>query len=158
MTDFKIQIRAYETADLSRLSSIWFDASQQAHPFLGAARLRKQGTLIENVYLPNSETWVACEAGESIGFISLLGTSVGGLFIEPRLQGGGVGRALITHALKLKGELSLEVYAANVRAYKFYQRLGFEEITRRAKDDEGLPFENVQMRLTTYKILEGADN
>ena len=148
MKDLKIQIRAYEAADLPRLSSIWFDASQQAHPFLGATRLRKQQTLIENIYLPNSETWVACEAGEPIGFISLLDASIGGLFIEPKLQSGGVGRALIAHALKLKGELSLEVYADNIKAFAFYQRLGFEEITRRSEDDEGLPFENIQMRLT----------
>ncbi len=148
MKDFKIHIRAYEAADILRLSSIWFDASQQAHPFLGATRLRKQRTLIERVYLPNSETWIACDASEPIGFISLRDTSVGGLFIEPKLQGGGAGRALIAHALKLKGELSLEVYADNIKAFAFYQRLGFEEITRRAEDDEGLPFENMQMRLT----------
>lgn len=147
MKIMKIQIRAYKAADLHRLSSIWYDTSLQAHPFLGRTYLQEQKVLMETEYLPKSETWVACRADEPVGFISLLDTFIGGLFVEQKLQGGGVGRALIAHALKLKSELSLEVYAHNKEAVAFYQRLGFEEIARRPKDDDGLPFENIRMRL-----------
>lgn len=147
MKNLEIQIRAYEASDLPCLSSIWHDASLQAHSFLGATRLQEQRALIETVYLPNSETWVACQTGKPVGFIGLLDTLIGGLFVDPKRQGSGVGRALVAHALKLKGELLLDVYADNKRAVAFYQRLGFEEMTRRVEDDEGLPFENIQMRL-----------
>lgn len=147
MENVKIQIRAYEASDLQRLSSIWYDASVQAHPFLGTTRLREQRSLIENEYLPKSETWVACQFGEPIGFIGLIDTFVGGLFVDLTFQSSGVGRALIAHALTQKGELNLEVYADNKIAVAFYQRLGFKEITRRSEDDESLPFENIQMRL-----------
>lgn len=147
MKNLELQIRAYEASDLPRLSSIWHDASQQAHPFLGVQRLREQRALIETVYLPNSETWVACQSGKPIGFIGLLDNLIGGLFVDPKQQGSGVGRALIAHALKLKGDLHLEVYADNKKAVAFYQKLGFEETTRRSEDDEGLPFANIQMRL-----------
>lgn len=148
MKNVDLQIRAYEATDLHQLSSIWYDASKQAHPFLGTKRLQEQRALTESVYLPNSETWVACKVGEPVGFIGLLDTLIGGLFVEPTLQGGGVGRALIAHALKLKGELSLEVYADNQKAVAFYQRLGFEETSRRAEDSEGLPFETIAMHLS----------
>lgn len=147
MKNLELQIRAYEASDLPWLSSIWHDASQQAHSFLGAPRLQEQRALIETVYLPNSETWVACQTGKPVGFIGLLDNLIGGLFVDPNRQGGGVGRALVAHALKLKGELHLEVYAENEKAVAFYQKLGFEETTRRAEDDDGLPFENIQMRL-----------
>jgi hypothetical protein len=30
---------------------------------------------------------------------------------------------------------------------RFYASLGFEELSRRASDDEGLPFENALLRL-----------
>ncbi len=143
-----IEIRAYEASDLHTLSAIWFDASLLAHPFLGEARLREQRTLIEAIYLPNAETWVACRAGEPVGFIGLLDMSIGGLFVAPAMQGHGIGRALVEHALALKGTLDLEVYADNRDAHAFYARLGFEEVSRRDEDDEGLPFANILMRAT----------
>lgn len=148
MKNVDLSIRAYdEAADLQALSAIWFDASLLAHAFLGEARLREQRALIETIYLPTAETWVACHRGETVGFISLLDTFIGGLFVAPQRQGLGAGRALVQHALSLKGELSLEVYTANGQALGFYRSLGFKEISRRPVDDEGLPFENSLLQL-----------
>lgn len=148
MKNMEIRIRACKAAtDLEKLSIIWFDASLLVHAFIGETRLHEQRTLIETQYLPNSETWVACQSDEPVGFISLMDNVIGGLFVAPSNHGRGVGRALVAHALKLKGELLLEVYTDNHQAYSFYQALGFSELSKRATDDEGLPFENVQMRL-----------
>ena len=150
MNTADLTIRAYDEAtDLQELSTIWFEASLLAHDFLGEPRLRQQRQLIETHYLPNAETWVACHEGRPIGFISLLDHFIGGLFVSPRHQGAGAGRRLVAHALGLKGELELEVYTRNRQAMSFYDRLGFKEISRRAEDDEGLPFENACLRLAT---------
>ena len=148
-TDFTI--RAYEPRDLKPLSQIWHDAAKRAHPFLGAQRLLAQRKMIEEIYLPQAETWVACVAHEPVGFIGLVNGFVGGLFIAPTHQGLGIGRALIAHARTLKGDLTLEVYTDNQKAYGFYQNLGFIEIARRAKDDNDLPFENARMRLKAFE-------
>jgi ribosomal protein S18 acetylase RimI-like enzyme len=142
-------IRAYEAADIEGLSRIWLAASSEVHAFIGEDRLREQQTLVETIYLPRAETWVAMRNGEQAGFISLMEDFIGGLFVSPRHQGYGIGRQLIAHALALKGQLQLEVYTANDRAYAFYRTLGFEEVSRRPSDDQGLPFENAQMRLKT---------
>jgi len=147
MKKMGVMIRAYRAADLEELSAIWFEASITAHAFVGEARLREQRLLIETVYLPNAETWVAIRDGEPAGFVSLLDDFIGGLFVSPRHQGAGIGRLLVSHALQLKGQLRLEVYTANSQAYAFYENLGFEEQSRRSEDDEGLPFENAQMLL-----------
>ena len=83
-------IRAFDRAtDIPLLSDIWFDASLLAHPFIGETRLRAQRRLIEEIYLPQAETWVACLDGIPIGFISLIDTFVGGLFVAPTHQGQG---------------------------------------------------------------------
>ena len=103
--------------------------------------------MIEQTYLPMAETWVACHQGKSIGFISLLDDFIGGLFVAPDWQGHGVGRKLIAHALDRKGKLSLEVYAENRQAVRFYTGLGFTEVSRRPTDDDGLPFENARLEL-----------
>lgn len=147
MKDMDLVIRAYEAADLEKLSAIWFEASRRAHAFIGEASLREQRLLVETVYLPNAETWVAMRDEEPVGFISLLEDFIGGLFVSPSRQGGGVGRRLVRHAAQLKGSLRLEVYTANQQAFAFYRSLGFEELSRRPSDDQGLPFENAQMLL-----------
>ena len=147
MTRDNIVIRPYEGADTKLLSDIWLSASRQAHLFLGEEKLQSQRQLIEAEYLPNSETWVACNRERPVGFIGLIEKFIGGLFVDPHVQGLGVGRLLVNHALTLKGSLELEVYAANENAVCFYSRLGFSEISRREQDDEGLPFENLRMRL-----------
>ncbi|HEV7308949.1 GNAT family N-acetyltransferase [Ensifer sp.] len=147
MKNMDVIIRAYEAADMEDLSAIWFEASTTAHAFVGEARLREQRVLIETVYLPKAETWVATRNGAPAGFVSLLDDFIGGLFVSPRHQGAGIGRLLVAHALQLKGQLRLEVYTANAQAHAFYANLGFEELSRRPNDDEGLPFENAQMLL-----------
>lgn len=143
-----VVIRPYAPdRDLKKLSSIWLDASLLAHPFIGEPRLREQRVLIEEHYLPNAETWVACVDGQPCGFISLFDTFVGGIFVAPDRQGLGIGRQLISHALDLKGELELEVYTDNQQAMAFYARLGFQELSRRLHDDEGHAFQNARLRL-----------
>ncbi|WP_421439883.1 GNAT family N-acetyltransferase [Agrobacterium tumefaciens] len=143
-----IDIRPFDAAaDTQILSRIWLDASLLAHPFIGTQRLREQQRLIEDTYLLLSETFVAAQAGDPVGFISLLDSFIGGLFVAPAQQGKGIGRRLIAHALDLKGELSLEVYTANEQAMRFYRSLGFLEVSRRSTDDDGLPFENARLSL-----------
>ncbi len=148
MKNHDVVIRPFEAAtDTQELSAIWLEASRVAHPFIGERRLIDQRSLIERQYLPNAETWVAIVDDQPVGFIGLLGTFIGGLFVAPDRQGLGIGRQLVAHALNLKGELSLEVYTRNRTAMGFYRALGFEELSRRPVDDEGYPFENARLRL-----------
>lgn len=148
MKNLDVMIRPFDAAsDTKKLSRIWLDASLDAHSFIGKRRLLEQRRLIEEQYLPNSETWVAVRLGEPVGFISLLESFIGGIFVAPGQQGQGIGRKLIAHALEKKGKLSLEVYLQNRRAVRFYEELGFVEVSRRVNDDEGLPFENAHLQL-----------
>lgn len=148
MQNHHATIRPFDRSrDTQTLSGIWLDASLIAHAFIGRRRLLDQQVLIESKYLPLAETWVACINDAPAGFISLLDTFIGGIFVAPHQQGLGIGRLLVAHALSLKGELSLEVYTANEQALRFYGAIGFQEVSRRVTDDEGYPFENARLRL-----------
>lgn len=50
------------------------------------------------------------------GSISLLDEYIGGIFVSPDRQGIGIGRNLVAHALRRKGELELEVDTDNQQA------------------------------------------
>ena len=149
MTLKTLTIRPYEGADNATLTEIWYAASRRAHPFLGEDRLLAHRRLVEEHYLPEAETWVSCLAGTPVGFLGLLEDHVGALFITPDQQGRGIGRALIAHGLALRGRLTLNVYAANGRSVEFYRGCGFVEVERHPTDQEGLPFEEIGMLLST---------
>jgi len=124
---------------------IWRAASEVGHPFLTAADLDRQAAAVRDIYLPQAETWVLADGDRVQGFIGLLGSFVGGLFVDPACHRGGIGLALIEHAGKLKGALSVEVYEANSGARQFYRKAGFHETGRREFDDEDQPRPLIQM-------------
>ncbi len=147
MTRPDLIIRSFEDADTAALSDIWWRASLAVHSFLGEDLLRAQKKLIEEIYLPKAETSVALLGQTPVGFIGLLDSFIGGLFVDPDYGRRGIGRALVEHALERRAELTLEVYAANEKACAFYQKIGGVEIGRRPKDDNELPFELIRMRI-----------
>lgn len=139
-------LRPATPADFPALSAIWLEASLRAHGFLGAARLRGQRRHIEEVHLPQAETWIAGDP-DPLGFVSLVGHFVAGLFVAPAAQRRGIGGMLVAKARALRGDLVLEAYAANAGALRFYRAQGFRETARRPVDGAGLPFETVRLIL-----------
>ena len=113
----------------------------QRHASLELPEYRDQ--LIANpdaIYLPeaqiaNGQVIVAEIGGEIVGFAAVVGGELDGLFVEPDLWGGGIGRLLVdlaVHEARRRG-LALTVIA-NPRAQRFYENCGFtvegEEQTR----------------------------
>lgn len=104
------------------------DLASNSHSFLLVAVSSEEG----------SEEIVGFVSGElregSPAFQTKTWTSVEDIYVLPERRSLGVGRALVDHArswAREKGSdgLSLQVAAANERARKFYQELGFREIS-----------------------------
>lgn len=146
MTAHALNIRPYSRADRSRILSIWLSASRIGHPFLSDDVLASHYALVRDVYLANAEIWTAEHDGIPVGFIGYPEDGfIGALFVDPAQQGRGIGRALIRHAILLKGNLHVEVYAANDKAHSFYTSCGFMDTARRDHDGEGRPFPIIHM-------------
>lgn len=141
-----LTIRPYDPQDCDDLLAIWLAASHLGHAFLGENTLLQQQGIVRDVYLPQAENHVALLGHIPVGFIGLLDCFIGGLFVAPAFHGRNIGRSLVEHVSPVKPWLELEVYAANPLAPPFYRKLGFHEVSRRAKDDEGRPFELIRMR------------
>nr|WP_183486265.1 GNAT family N-acetyltransferase [Martelella radicis] len=142
----KLVIRPYAADDNASLTEIWYQASRLSHGFLPDDLLLRQRREIAEKYLPQTETWVAVGENGPVGFIGLMDTFIGGLFVAPEAQGSGIGGRLLGHAFDLKRKLALEVYAANHRAVAFYRRHGFCGVRRRETDDNGLPHPLILMQ------------
>lgn len=141
-------IRPYRPVDRDRLLDIWHEASRTGHPFLSEGELEEQKILVRDIYLPKAENWVALEAGTPVGFIGLLDSFIGGLFVHPQVHKQGYGAALVQHAAALKGDLEVDVYSLNEGALRFYERAGFSELSRRPTDDQGRELELVRLGRT----------
>ena len=119
-------IRQYVESDLDGVLSSWESASKIAHPFLKEEFLETERYNIPNVYLPNTDTWVAEVEGKVVGFIALMGNEVGAIFLDPKFHGIGIGKSLMDKAQELHETLEVEVFKANSIGRKFYDRYGFE--------------------------------
>jgi putative acetyltransferase len=118
-------MREYKTDDTDALITIWDKAEPLAHPFLSDEVRDQVRRDTVNIYLPNAETWVLETDGAPVGFIAMIGTEIGGLFLDPSEQGKGLGRHMVDHIVAIKGPLTVEVFKDNKIGLPFYKRYGF---------------------------------
>lgn len=136
-------IRQANLADAARLAEIeifnyrlnfypifqndWFYFEEKQVP-KGMRRYETEEGLLENTFVYDD--------GVVKGFVQLDGTKVAKLFVEPVLQGNGIGAKLLKYAVSEKQANHLWALEKNVKAIKFYERNGFH-VTEEKKLEEG---------------------
>ncbi|MDO6587416.1 GNAT family N-acetyltransferase [Salipiger sp. 1_MG-2023] len=137
MNDTTRTIRPYQAEDIEAVIGVWQRANALAHPFLAADFVAEVHQAMRDIYLPNAETHVLELDGRVAGFIALIGNEIGGLFLDPALHGRGHGRALVDHAVTLKGPLTVEVFRDNMIGRPFYERYGFQCVADELHEPSG---------------------
>lgn len=118
-------IRKYKATDLTNIIDIWYKTSTIAHPFLENDFVERVQKDMRDIYIPNAETWLYEDEGVVIGFISMLGNEIAGLFVNPNQQTKGIGTQLVNFVAKLHNELEVEVFEKNKIGRPFYDKYGF---------------------------------
>ncbi len=134
-----MMIRPYTDEDLGELLDVWYRASLIAHSFLPEGFFETERRQIAERWLPMAETMVYETDGRVVGFLSLIGNEVGGIFVDPDHQGRGIGTALMDGARDSRPFLELSVFEANSTGRRFYNAYGFETANRRIDEDTGQP-------------------
>lgn len=130
-------IRQYKESDLDSVLDSWEVATRLAHEFLNDDFIAQERENIKEVYLPNTDTWVAEIENEVRGFIALMGNEVGAIFLQPDFHGKGIGGALMDKAQELHGNLEVEVFKANSIGRNFYSKYGFELVEEKLHEPTG---------------------
>ncbi|EIV0763939.1 acetyltransferase, partial [Escherichia coli] len=92
--------------------------------------------------------WVATNQDDQpLGFMFLHEGHLEALFVAGSARGLGVGKRLISHALALHPELSVDVNEQNQQAVGFYQHMGFQVSGRSDLDNQGRPYPLLHLRM-----------
>lgn len=105
----------------------WFYFDEKQVP-KGMKRYETEEGLLENTFVYDD--------GVVKGFIQLDGSKIAKLFVEPVLQGNGIGAKLLEFAVKEKQANHLWALEKNVKAIKFYESHGFH-LTGEKELEEG---------------------
>ena len=132
-----MQIRRYKQSDLESVLDAWEVATRLAHEFMTDDFIAQERRNVADVYLPNTDTWVAVVDDRVQGFIALMGDEVGAIFLQPTCHGKGIGRALMDKAQELHGDLEVEVFKENSVGRSFYSKYGFEPLEEKYHEPTG---------------------
>ena len=79
--------------------------------------------------------WVY-DDGAVKGMIQIENREIKKLFVEPVLQGNGIGSELLTYAIENRNANTLWALEKNVRAIRFYERHGFQITTDKKLEED----------------------
>jgi putative acetyltransferase len=143
----QLLIRRATSDDYETLIELWRRSVTATHGFLTEADIElllpdvRAGLLSADL-----ELWVSCLKGAGIvGFMGLSGGRLEALFLDPLHLRAGIGRRMVTHAMALKGDLSVDVNEQNPAAVRFYEACGFVLEGRSPLDSAGRPFPILHM-------------
>lgn len=134
-----MKIRNAYPEELDALVELWLQASRDAHSFVPFDFWQSRSRDMREIHLPGAQTFV-CERDSMIaGFVSLVDGYLAALFVEPELQGQGIGRALLQFAQSRCDQLQLTVFTENIRAVRFYRIAGFHLLKEQVDPHTGRP-------------------
>jgi GNAT superfamily N-acetyltransferase len=124
-------LRAARPADAAAVAEVLIVSRRELMPFAPSAHSDEEvRAWVAATLLPGGGVTVAEGEGGVVGILAVTQRSdvawIEQLFVHPRHVGGGIGSALLAHAMALlTPPVRLYTFQANVRARAFYERRGF---------------------------------
>lgn len=133
--------------EFPRLLELWETSVRATHHFLKEEDIvffRK--TIQDNdIFSLVNLLCVRDRNGMIHGFMGTSGDSLEMIFLAPEAMGKGVGRALLTYAMKELKVTRVDVNEQNLAALSFYEHFGFKVMSRSDVDGTGKPYPILHM-------------
>jgi GNAT superfamily N-acetyltransferase len=122
-------IRPMAPEEAGTVADLWYRTGREAYPYLPGWQSMTPDLALrvfrEHV-AARCDVFVAEQDGVLAGYLAMTGSYIDRLYIDPALQGRGIGTALIEHARRrCPGGLELHTHQQNASACAFYEHLGF---------------------------------
>lgn len=142
-----LDIRMSRLSEASEIIKIWKSSVDATHDFLTAHDRQEIEKEVVG-FFSETPVWVATNQDDQpLGFMFLHEGHLEALFVAASARGLGVGKRLISHALALHPELSIDVNEQNQQAVGFYQHMGFQVSGRSGRDNQGRPYPLLHLRM-----------
>ena len=139
-------LEQYSDKYKAQLLSVWEESVLASHHFLSSEDFKAIKQLLHSLDFSAFEIYCLTEDSNVTGFIGIVQDKIEMLFVSPGYIGSGLGKQLISHAIKL-GAVKVDVNEQNTNALAFYQKMGFKIVGRTEKDDLGKSYPLFHMRL-----------
>lgn len=134
-------------AEYPALVAIWRRAVDATHDFLSPADRDEIEARLASDYFPAVTLSVAERDGRPVGFSGVLDGTLEMLFVDAAERAGGIGTALLAHAIRDQGVVRVDVNEQNGSAAGFYLSRGFQVVGRSATDEAGRPYPLLHLEL-----------
>jgi putative acetyltransferase len=146
-------LRDYVEADLPALIELWVAAWRESGFTIDFdARREWLGNHLRTLCRDGAAIVVGLDAeGAPAGFVTIDAKTgyLDQLCVAPSERGSGLARALLDEAKRRSpGAVELEVNEANARALRFYEREGFDPVSRGSSALSGLPTLKMRWKAT----------
>ncbi|EMG9310720.1 acetyltransferase [Proteus mirabilis] len=132
-----LKIRISRSSEAPEIIQIWKNSVDATHDFLTADDRQEIEKEVIG-FFSETPVWVATnQEDRPLGFMFLHDGHLEALFIDASARGLGIGKQLISHALSLYPNLSVDVNEQNQQAVGFYQHMGFQISGRSELDNQG---------------------
>ncbi|ENZ7486520.1 acetyltransferase [Klebsiella aerogenes] len=141
-----IKIRMSRPSEAEDIIQIWKSSVDATHDFLTAHDRQEIEKEVVG-FFSETPVWVATnDEDQPLGFMFLHDGHLEALFVDAAARGLGVGKQLISHALALHPDLSVDVNEQNQQAVGFYHHMGFKVSGRSGQDSQGRPYPLLHLR------------
>ncbi|HCR0832932.1 TPA: acetyltransferase [Klebsiella aerogenes] len=141
-----IKIRMSRPSEAEDIIQIWKSSVDATHDFLTTHDRQEIEKEVVG-FFSETPVWVATNDEDlPLGFMFLHDGHLEALFVDATARGLGVGKQLISHALALHPDLSVDVNEQNQQAVGFYHHMGFQVSGRSGQDCQGRPYPLLHLR------------
>lgn len=139
-------IKRAEKSDYGQIMNVWENSVRSTHHFLKPEDFKFYKDIIPG-YLPNVDLYVIRTGDRIDAFMGVSGDSLEMLFVSGDLRGRGYGKDLLLYALKSLNVKRVDVNEQNSQALGFYQKFGFNIVSRSEKDSTGKKYPILHLSL-----------
>ena len=124
---------------MEALLLVWESSVRATHDFLRKGDVEFLQPYVEQGLKEIPVLLCAFEEGHPLAFLGMAEDSIEMLFVHAESRDKGIGSTLMRAALS-RGASKVDVNEQNPQALGFYQRFGFEVVSRDDVDSLGLPY------------------
>ena len=142
--------------DYEELITIWENSVRATHTFLTEEDIQCFKPLIVNEYFDAVELYCCRDDNQKIsGFIGVVEDKVEMLFVDACVRGQGIGKKLLTYAIRELNVKKVDVNEQNPQAVGFYKHMGFQVVSRSPVDSLGKNYPILSMDLEADTLSTG---